>query len=242
MKRWTSLLAFILMISLLTACTDAGKYVKDTYPLVSADGNGNNLSKIYSVEGKKVPVVANELAEQETPKETSKESEDQMFLLYDSKIINIQKDPSDSNHSLVQVDSIQYAKEHYSSTFLQGYLAASLLQSVLGGGWNDSSSKSSTYKGYTQSPTYKKPNVSDSDKDKKPSTSDRTGSFSSSSKSATSNNKATSNSNIGSTSSGSKSTVRKNDGSTTNRVSTSTKSSNSKPSTSKKSGSFTRKK
>jgi uncharacterized protein (DUF1330 family) len=40
-----------------------------------------------------------------------------MFLVYKDKVINIQKDPSDSNNTLVQLDSIEYAKSHYDSSF-----------------------------------------------------------------------------------------------------------------------------
>jgi hypothetical protein len=223
-RKWTTWIVFVLILSLLTACGDAGNYVKDHYPLVSADGKGSNLSKIYVAEGKTVPVVTSELAEKETPKEKSKESADQMFLLYDNKVINIQKDPKDGNNSLIEVDSVQYAKEHYDSSFLQGFLAASLLQSVMGGGWFNSH-RSYDYRGYTQTPSYSsgtnKPTTTDS-KDKQPTTSDRTGGFS-----------------TGSSSSGSASTTRKNDGSTQNHV---TNPSVSKPSTSTRSGSFSRRK
>jgi hypothetical protein len=235
MKKRTSWVAFLLILSLLTACGDAGNYAKDHYPLVSADGNGTNLSKVYAAEGKTVPAVANELAEKDPPKEKSKESIDQMFLLYPDKVINIQKDPKDSNNTLVQIDSIQYAKEHYDSSFLQGYLAAALLQSVMGGGWFGGN-RSQDYRGYTQTPTYSSSGSSKSStstKEKAPSTSDRTGTFS------TGKNTATTGSNIGSRNSGSSSTTRKNDGSTQNRV---TKSSSSKPSTSSRTGSFSRRK
>lgn len=228
MKRWTSWLSFVLIIALLTGCgADAVRYIKDEYPLVSVEGKGTNLSKVYLVEGKNVPAVATELAAKESPKEKSKESEDQMFLVYSDKVINIQKDPSESKNTLVQVDSIEYAKTHYDSSFLQGYLTATLLQSLFGGNWFNNKG-SYDYRGYTRTPTYNAGNgnatapTTDTSKDKKPTTSDRTGTF----KSGTAN-----------PSSGSSSTARKNDGSTPNKV---TKPSTSKPSTSKKTGSFKR--
>jgi hypothetical protein len=235
-KKWTSWVALLVVFALLTACGDAGSYVKQTYPLVSADGNGSNLSEVYAVEGKTVPAVANELAEKEPPKEKSKESLDQMFLLYSDKVINIQKDPKDSSNTLVEVDSVEYAKQHYDSSFLQGFLAASLLQSVMGGGWFGNN-RGNDYRGYTQTPTYKSTDSSKTTaptvKKDAPSTTDRTGTFSTSKKSTTSG------SNIGSSSAGSSSASRKNDGSTINRV---TKPSSSKPATSSRSGTFSRRK
>lgn len=244
MRRWTSLLVLMLVFSLLTACTDAGRYIKDTYPLISADGSGSSLSKVYAIEGKTIPVVAAELSSKEKPIEQSEPSEEQMFLLYNDKVINIQKDPTDNNRTLVQVDSIQYVEKHYDSSFLQTYLAISLLHSVFDDDWF-ATRKSTTYKGYSKTPTFSANNSksmpADSfDKDKKPTTSEKTGAFSSRGKTSTKNNKSTSSSNIGSSKSGSSSTNRKNDGSTPNRVTTSTKSSKSKPSTSSKSGSFKR--
>ncbi|NQX61525.1 DUF4247 domain-containing protein [Paenibacillus qinlingensis] len=232
MKRWTSWLSFILIIALLTACgADAGRYIKDEYPLVSVDGKGTTMSKVYAVEDKNVPTVANELAAKEKPQEKSKESEDQMFLIYKDKVINIQKDPSDSNNTLVQLDSIEYAKSHYDSSFLQGYLTASLIQSIFGGGWNNNRGSSYDYRGYTKTPTYKAGTpttpATGSTKETKPTTSDRTGGFTSG---------------AANPSSGSSSTARKNDGSTTNKVTkpSTTKPSTSKPSTTKKTGSFKR--
>ncbi|WP_261301885.1 DUF4247 domain-containing protein [Paenibacillus andongensis] len=229
MKRWTSWVSFLLIIALLTACgADAGRYIKDQYPLVSVDGKGSNLSKVYLVENKSVPAVAAEIAAKESPKEKSKESDDQMFLVYNDKVINVQKDPSESKNSLVQIDSIEYAKSHYDSSFLQGYLTATLLQSLFGGGWFNNKRPYDDYRGYTRTPTYNAGSgkattpTTDVSKDKQPTTSDRTGSF----KTGT-----------GTPNSGSSSTTRKNDGSTTNKV---TKPSTSKPSTSKKTGSFKR--
>ncbi|NQX68151.1 DUF4247 domain-containing protein [Paenibacillus alba] len=235
MKRWTSWLSFLLIIALLTACgADAGRYVKDQYPLVSVDGKGSDLSRVYSVEGKSVPAVATEIAAKESPKEKSKESEDQMFLVYNDKVINIQKDPKDSSNTLVQIDSIQYAKTHYDSSFLQGYLTATLLQSLFGGSWFNNRG-SYDYRGYTRTPTYNAgpgkttTPATDTSKDKKPTTSDRTGTF-----------KTGTGSGAGSPNTGSSSTTRKNDGSTTNKVTKPSSSKTTKPSTSSRSGSFKR--
>lgn len=229
MKKWASWLSFVVIIALLTACgADAGRYIKDEYPLVSVDGKGSNMSKVYSVEGKNVPTVATEIAAKEKPKEKSKESEDQMFLVYQDKVINIQKDPSENKNTLVEIDSIEYAKSHYDSSFLQGYLTATLLQSLFGGGWSNNKG-SYDYRGYTKTPSYNATKgtttttpATGSTKETKPTTSDRTGSFTSG---------------AANPSSGSSSTTRKNDGSTPNKV---TKPTTSKPSTTKKTGSFKR--
>jgi hypothetical protein len=217
MKRWSGWIALVLVFSLLIGCSNAGNYIKDTYPLVDVLGKGKDNAKVYAAENKDVPTVAKELAEKEAPKEKSKESTDKMFLVYKEKIINIQKDPATEKNSLIEIDSIQYAKDNYGSSFLQGYLTASILQSVMGGGWF-SDNRASDYRGYsssskdTNSPTIK------SD-DKKPTTSERAGSFSSKSRT-----KSKTNSSVLS---------RKNDGS---------KPSFKKPGTSKKFGSFSSKK
>ncbi len=125
MSRISKWLAVVLVFALLAGCGDASNYIKENYSLIDVQGQGKSTAKIYSVEGKNVPTVAKELADQEPPLEISKEDENQMFLVYDNKIINIQKDKENENTTLVQLDSIEYAKEHYDSSFLQGYVAAS---------------------------------------------------------------------------------------------------------------------
>jgi hypothetical protein len=220
MKRWSGWLALLLVFSLLTGCSNASNYIKQTYPLVDVQGNGKDNAKVYAVANKDVPTVAKELAQKEAPKETSKENSDTMFLIYKEKIINIQKDPSKDKNSLVEIDSIQYAKDNYDSTFLKAYLTASILQSVMGGGWFTDSGKSD-YRGYSSGPGSNKSGNGSTitSDDKKPTTSARSGTFSSKA-----NTKSKS---------GASALSRKNDGS---------KPSFKKPTTSKKSGSFSSKK
>jgi hypothetical protein len=220
MKRWSGWIALLLVFTLLMGCSNASNYIKDTYPLVDVQGNGKDNAKVYTAENKDVPTVAKELAQKEAPKETSKESTDKMFLIYKEKIINVQKDPANEKNSLIEIDSIQYAKDNYGSSFLQAYLTASILQSVMGGGWF-SDNRSTDYRGYSSQPESSKSTKSSTiqSDDKKPTTSERSGTFSSKS-----NTKSKSSSSVLS---------RKNDGS---------KPSFKKPSTSKKSGSFSSKK
>lgn len=241
-KRSFKWLAMLLVFALLTACGNAGNYIKDNYSLIDVQGQGKSTAKIYSVEGKDVPTVAKEIAGNEKPKETSKESADQMFLVYDNKIINLQKDPNNASNTLVELDSIEYAKQNYDSSFLQGYVAASLLQSLFGGGWFNSNRGSSDYRGYTGTQRYDdygknqaSPNSSTSKSGSSttaPSTTERKGSFSTGSKATTPPSS--------SGSSSSSSNIRKNDGSSPTYKAPSS-SSKSSPSTSTRSGSFKRK-
>ncbi|MEV3722934.1 DUF4247 domain-containing protein [Paenibacillus larvae] len=221
MSKWCKWIAVLMVFTLLVGCSNVGDYVKDHYNLVKADGKESNMSKVYSVEGKKVPEVSKELANEQKPKEMSKESDEQMFLLYNDQVINVQKDPKNENNTLVEINTIEYAKEHYNSSFLQTFLTAAALQSVLGGGWFNSNSNSS-YKGYSSTPQQNRQQDSGST-DKKdsntPSTSDRKGSF-----------------DTGKKDTGSSS--RKNDGSAPKTKS----DTGSKPGTSGRSGSFSTKK
>src|SRR4051794_36327763 len=114
-KRLLSWLPLLLVFTLLAGCGDAGNYVKNNYSLVDVEGQGKTTAKVYSVEGKDVPTVVHEIAANETPKETSKESKDQMFLVYDNKIVNVQKDPKIEANTLVEIDSVEYAKQNYDS-------------------------------------------------------------------------------------------------------------------------------
>lgn len=228
MKRWTAWTAVVLAVALLAGCADAGAYVKDRYPLVKAEGQGSQMVKVYSAEGKDVPTVAKELAAEEKPRETSKQSADQMFLVYDDKIVNLQKDPQNAANTLVEIDSISYAKEHYDSSFLQGYLTATVLQSLFGGGWFNRAPAYPGYRGYTSvapnvGGSVGSPQGSSGPDTKQPATSQRSGSFSTGKSGADS--------------------VRKSDGSVP-KVSNGAGSSfsTSKPNTSTRSGSFSKRK
>jgi hypothetical protein len=240
-KRSLQWLSILLVFALLAGCGDASNYVKDNYSLVDVQGQGKSSAKVYSVEGKDVPTVANEIAAKEKPKEKSKESQDQMFLVYDNKIVNVQKDPKSENNTLVELDTIEYAKQNYDSSFLQGYVAATVLQSIFGGGWFNSNRGGYDYRGYTSSKRYddygkyQTPSTPSTGSGTAapakptPTTTDRKGSFG-----TTPAKPNTSTSPSGS------SNIRKNDGSTANTKSPSS-SSGSKPSTSTRSGSFKRK-
>lgn len=267
-KRWPAWIAVLLAISLLVGCSDAGSYVKNNYPLTDVQGSGKDISKIYTVEGKDVPTVAKELVAQEKPKEASPDSNDQMFLMYSDKLVNLQKSPENESNTLVEISTVEYVKNHYDNSFLQGYLTASVLQSLFGGGGLfGGGSSGKTYRGYTSdSKTYsgRGDPSTDSSKSKSqtPSTTDRSGSFntkpstgsdskspsstapsSSSGSSGSFNTKPSTNS--GSTSSGSSS--KPSTGGTSSSSSSVRKSDGSSPSnkttpkTSSRSGSFSKK-
>jgi len=233
MKRWSIWLSFLLIVALIAGCSNASNYVKDNYSLIDVEGAGKSVAKIYLAEGKTVPEVAEELARAEKPQEISRKSDEQMFLVYDNRIINVHKDPENAANTLIEIDSIEYARTHYDSSFLQGYLTGALLQSLFGSDWWDHSGKygkqTPTYKGYGSSgiPTDTKATLPNSVDDNKPSTSARTGSFNS-------KGSESSTGKIGSFTTGkssSSSSIRKNDGSTpTYKM----------PKTSKRIGSFSR--
>jgi hypothetical protein len=218
MKRWCGWIALGLIFTLILGCSNASNYIKETYPLVDVQGKGKDNAKVYSAENQDVPTVAEELALKESPKEQSKISKEKMFLVYKAKIINIQKDPANEKNSLIEIDSIEYAKDNYASDFLKTYLTASVIQAVLGG---LSDNNNSDYGGYSSQPSATQSTKSSTSKadTNTPKTSDRIGSFNSKSNTKTS--------------SVSSELKRKNDGS---------KPSFKKPSTTKKSGTFTKKK
>ncbi|MEF3302649.1 DUF4247 domain-containing protein [Paenibacillus sp. GYB003] len=232
-NRWAVWISMLLVVALLSGCANAANYVKDSYPLVDMDGKGKTAAKVYEAEGKTVPEVAKELAAQEKPQETSKEDPDQMFLIYDNRVVNLQKNPEKPENTLIEIDSIEYAKQHYDSSFLEGYLTATLVQSIFGNDWWDSSYKkySTPYKGYSMSGKSSSAAPISND-DKKPTTSDRTGSFTSKGSTAAGSSAAT-----GSTGSSGSSNAGKSSGAVGSGSSSSSSSGSSSSSSSSKSSS-----
>lgn len=141
-----------LITSLLSGCGPGSS--KIDYPLESVSRDGNATSYVYRAANQTVPVVAEQLADQRRPQQISVEDPERMFLVYDNELIQVQKDPNKAEDTLIEVDSTQYVRQNYSSSFLQGYLTASLLQSLFGGGGYGYGYGGGTYRGYTSQNTY----------------------------------------------------------------------------------------
>ena len=145
------MLVLSLVMSLLSAC-GAAPSVQDTYPLESVSGSGQSTSYVYRAADRTVPEVAKELSDQRKPDQISAESAERMFLVYQDQYYHLQQDPKKPEDTLVEVDSKEYVRQNYSSSFLQGYLTATLIGNLFDafGGRG-----SGNYRGYTDRDTYK---------------------------------------------------------------------------------------
>ncbi|WIV17780.1 DUF4247 domain-containing protein [Paenibacillus polygoni] len=140
-------LVLSLFVSLLSGC--GAPAVKDTYPLESVNSSGNSTSYVYRAANLTVPEVADELMEDRTPDEVSPVDTERMFLVYPNELYHLQQDPDQPEDTLIEVDSKEYVQRNYSSSFLQGYITASILDSIF-----DVMRGSGNYRGYTSSKTY----------------------------------------------------------------------------------------
>lgn len=149
LKGMKAVLVVSLMASVLAGC--GGQSVGSTYPLESITDNGGQSSRVYRAENKTVPVVAQELADQKKPKEISKEDADHMFLVYSDEWYHLQKDPNKPEDTLIEVDNKKFVQENYSSSFLQGYITASIINGL----FDLAKGYSGSYRGYGSKNTYK---------------------------------------------------------------------------------------
>ncbi|MDM5277260.1 DUF4247 domain-containing protein [Paenibacillus silvae] len=145
------MLVLSLVMSLLSAC-GAAPSVQENYPLESVSGSGQSTSYVYRAADRTVPEVAQELSDQRKPDQISAESTERMFLVYSDQYYHLQQDPKKPEDTLVEVDSKEYVRQNYSSSFLQGYLTATLIGNLFDafGGRG-----SGNYRGYTERDTYK---------------------------------------------------------------------------------------
>lgn len=171
--KW--LVIFSLIIPLLTAC---GQYdLSETYPLESVSRDGKSTSYIYRAENTTVPEAAKSIADKRKPKQTSEQSDERMFLVYDNELIQVQRDKDKPEDSIIEVASQEYVRQNYDRSFLEMYLQYKLLDTLF-----DSLSGLGKYRGYnerrTYEPTksYQKPTVEDKKK-APPMTVDRKGSI-----------------------------------------------------------------
>lgn len=144
------MLVLSLVMSLLSACGMPS--VQDTYPLESVSGSGNTTSYVYRAADRSVSEVAQELSEQRKPDQISAENEERMFLVYQDQYYHLQQDPNKKEDTLIEVDSKEYVRQNYDSSFLQGYLTATLIGNLFDSFGGSGYGK---YRGYTDRDTYK---------------------------------------------------------------------------------------
>ncbi|OBZ10315.1 DUF4247 domain-containing protein [Bacillus sp. FJAT-26390] len=180
-KWWYQSIKYLLLLSfiipLLAACA-VSDTVKEQYPLESVNGSGNQTSYVYRAENRPVPDVAADFIDQRNPKQQSDVSTERMFLVYSDEIIHLQQAPDAPEDTLIEIDSTEYVRQNYSSSFLQAYLIASVLDDIFDKGKYGSGK----YRGYSSkdkykpSTTYRMPTVEDK-KVAPPATVNRTGSI-----------------------------------------------------------------
>lgn len=151
--KMSKLLVPVLAVSVMLAgCGGAAtaNYIKENYNLENVEGEGNATQKVYRAEGESVPDVAHKIADQQKPDEISKDDEKSMFLVYRDEVIHVQEDEGKPEDTLVEVDSKEFVRRHYNPSFLEGFLAASIISSMFGSNW-----RSGSYGGYSGYGKYK---------------------------------------------------------------------------------------
>jgi hypothetical protein len=123
------LLSFALAVGLLSGCSSSPVSASN-YPLVSVSEKGNQSSRVYRAENQTVPEVAHALADEKSPQEISKDDPEHMFLVYPDEWYHVQRDPQKSTDTLIEVSSKEFVKQNYNPSFLQGYIAAHLVDQL----------------------------------------------------------------------------------------------------------------
>ncbi|MBL0386125.1 DUF4247 domain-containing protein [Tumebacillus sp. ITR2] len=138
MSKLTKTIALTLALTVfLVGCgmENSAQFIKDQYSLEDVKGSGDTQQKVYRAPGQAVPDVAKKIAAEQKPDEMSAESKERMFLVYPNYLIHVQQDPQKTEDTLVEVDTKQFVRQNYDPSFLNGFLAASLLSNIFGSGW-----------------------------------------------------------------------------------------------------------
>lgn len=150
-REWVKLIKLFLIPAIFLMAMAGGNDkiapdVSEVYALESVSAaDGGQSSRIYRVENKTVPEVAQELVEQEKPEEMSAEDSQHMFLVYSDAWYHLQQDTEKPTDTLIQVDTKEFVKENYESSFLKAYFVASVLNDILDG----MSDHGGSYRGYS---------------------------------------------------------------------------------------------
>jgi len=150
-REWVKLIKLFLIPAIFLMAMAGGHdkiapNVSDAYALESVSAaDGGQSSRVYRAENKTVPEVAQELIEQEKPEEMSEENPQHMFLVYSDAWYHLQQDTDKPTDTLIQVDTKEFVKENYESSFLKAYFVASVLSDILDG----MSDNGGSYRGYS---------------------------------------------------------------------------------------------
>ncbi|WP_157800332.1 DUF4247 domain-containing protein [Sporolactobacillus pectinivorans] len=147
-KTIKMILAVVVGVSILAGCSASGpgqQAVSGGYPLISVSKNGNQESYIYQADKQSVPEVAKKLSSQKKPDQISKNSVQQMFLVYPNELYDIQRDKKNPANTLIEVSNKEFVRNNYSSSFLRGFLSGVLLDHLFQLG----SGSLGSYRGYT---------------------------------------------------------------------------------------------
>lgn len=124
-------------VVLLSGCGGGGiaDSINKQYPFESAvTGDGGTQSLVYRAENQTVQEVAKTLSAKASPKESSKEDPERMFLVYNDQLIHIMKDTKKPADSLVEVSDREFVRRHYNTSILETYLMFSIVNSMFGMG------------------------------------------------------------------------------------------------------------
>ncbi|XJZ28041.1 DUF4247 domain-containing protein [Bacillota bacterium Lsc_1132] len=122
-----------------------------TYPLESIVENASQVSKVYRVENKTVPEVAEEISANKKPQEISKPDSEKMFLVYPNEWYVLQKDPQKPKDTLIEVDNKEFIRENYNPSFFNGFITGYILNDLFRSGKKYAGS----FQGYSQKNIYK---------------------------------------------------------------------------------------
>lgn len=138
-KRVKSLAAVLAVAVTVAGCAveRPAEQIRQQYALEEVVGQGDVMQKIYRVAARPVPEVAREIADANPPQEMSTESGERMFLVYRDTVVHVQQDPDRPEDTLVEVDTHEFVRQNYDPSFLHGFLAASIITSMFGGGWQN---------------------------------------------------------------------------------------------------------
>ncbi|KEO84520.1 DUF4247 domain-containing protein [Tumebacillus flagellatus] len=156
MQRLTRTIALTLALTVFTVgcgMENSANFIKNQYALEDVKGSGDTQQKVYRAPGQTVPDVAKKIADEQKPDEMSKESTERMFLVYPQTLIHVQQDPNKKEDALIEVDTKEFVRQNYDPSFLNGFLAASLLSNIFGSGWR--SYRGGGYTGVGYDPTYR---------------------------------------------------------------------------------------
>jgi hypothetical protein len=122
---------FILLVG--CGLPNVANTISDRYPLedvVASSTNRDDTAQVFVAENESISDVSSYIQDERKPNNTSEVKDNKQILVYDDYFVTLTADEANPENTLIEVASTGFARDNYSPSFFEGYLAYRILDQI----------------------------------------------------------------------------------------------------------------